>query len=67
MEEQGTRLTIQEGADYLRIPKRTLERLIREGALPVYLITSRIRFLKRDDLDKFLQSRRMRATKKGDK
>ena len=47
--------TVNEGAEYLRVSRRTIYKLVKDGRLPVYTVgAKRHRRFKRQDLDKAL-------------
>ena len=57
-------LTIEELSHYLKIPKSTLYKLVREGSLPCQKVGKHWRFHK-DAIDRWLQQQRKDANKKG--
>jgi len=52
------RLTVAETADELGVSVRTVRRFIDDGELVAYKITARKTYVLREDLHKFLESRR---------
>ena len=57
-------LTIEELSDYLKIPKSTLYKLVREGSVPCQKVGKHWRFHK-NAIDRWLQQQRKDAEKKG--
>ncbi len=47
-------MTVAETADYLRIGKTTLYKMVRDGKIPAFKIGNQWRF-KRDDIEKWLE------------
>jgi excisionase family DNA binding protein len=48
-------LTIPEVAEQLRVSKRTVERLISAGRIPVVRVASQRRFVRRTDLESYVE------------
>lgn len=55
----GTVMTKAEAAEYTRLSRATIDRLMKERALPFVKVGKKVLFLKRD-LDAFLQKRRVK-------
>lgn len=55
-EPAGEVLTIEELAEYLKIPKSTLYKLVREGSVPCQKVGKHWRFRK-DAIDRWLEQR----------
>ncbi len=55
-------MTVSETAEYLRIGKTTLYKMVRDGKIPAFKIGNQWRF-RRDDIEKWLEE----ITKKGAK
>ena len=54
----GPLLSLEEAAEYLAIAPRTLRTLVALGRLPVIKVTERRIAFSRDDLDRYIDSRR---------
>jgi excisionase family DNA binding protein len=65
MEHVGGVLTIDELAEYLKIPKSTLYKLTQEGKIPGQKIGRHWRFSK-DAIDKWLEEAHKRGMQTGD-
>ena len=55
-------ITKAEAARMLTVSEDTLDRLIRAGMLPVYRISAGITRLDRADVEKYIESRRVRSS-----
>lgn len=62
----GNVLTIEDLADYLKIPKSTLYKLVRGGTVPCQKIGRHWRFHK-EGIDEWLKQNREHGNKKGKK
>lgn len=51
-------LTIQETAEHLRLTRRSVERLIQAGQLPVVILGHKTRRIRRDDVIAFVDRKR---------
>lgn len=58
---EGERLTVSEVASELAISEKTVRRLIKQGELPAGWISERKTYVRREDLDAFVESRRTAA------
>lgn len=65
-EPSGDVLTIEELAGYLKIPKSTLYKLVREGAVPCQKVGKHWRFHK-EAIDEWLKQHAEHGNKKGQK
>ena len=63
-EKPGDVLTIEEFADYLKIPKSTLYKLVREGRVPSQKVGRHWRFRK-EAIDRWLENTRSDDDKTG--
>lgn len=63
-EKPGDVLTIKELADYLKIPKSTLYKLVREGKVPSQKVGRHWRFRK-EAIDRWLENTRSDDTETG--
>lgn len=55
----GQMLTLKEVARELNIGLRTVERLVETGELPAYRLSPRVQRVRREDLEAYLESRRI--------
>lgn len=62
----GDVLTVAEGAEYLKLSKAMLYRLIRRGDIPSYRLTRDAVRLRRRDLDAFVDAARVESSEHGE-
>jgi len=55
---KGERLTVAEAAEVLGVSKRTTRRLIDSGELPAYRPSQRTLWLRQEDLEEYLETRK---------